>query len=268
MRRWNRKCGNYGQMGNLDNSKNNHTSNDYSFNSTTALQGRIQGHAQWIQHSWMLVGMDIFCTVMFNNLPGKRDTQVIQMHQGVTTLYGRLAKAMVRKRRSPKSAGYFPIAIFSPDLPVPKSRNGQKSTIADVSINDGLHSHGIVLANRWGRVQVPLDEYFEENREQYLTGKIRNVDVRRITHDPGYVAEYALKGLIRRTASDDDVLVLDWGGPYLRPNRFSKLARQFPEAVAFLKQAKLLHRIGTTCNDVRADLLGYVARNRGFQTRR
>jgi hypothetical protein len=67
----------------------------------------------------------------------------------------------------------------------------------------------VVLANQWGRVQVPLDEYFEEHRERYLTGKIRNIDVRRITGDPGYVVEYALKGLTRRTSSDDDVLVLD-----------------------------------------------------------
>ena len=64
--------------------------------------------------------------------------------------------------------------------------------------------------------------------------------MQRITYDPDYVVGYALKGLIRRTASDDDVLVLDWGGGYLRPNRFSKFARQFPDAVAFLKQAKLL----------------------------
>jgi hypothetical protein len=227
-------------MGNLDGLKNNNTSNHCSLNSTTQLQARIQAHAQWIQQ-FLDAGWDgYFFSVMFNNLPRKRDTQVIQMHQEVTTLYGHLAKAMVRKRRSPKWAGYFPIAIFIPDLPVPKSRNGQKSTIADVSINDGLHSHGIVLANQWGRVQVPLDEYFEENRKQYLTAKIRNIDVRRITRDPGYVAEYALKGLMRRTASDDDVLVLDWGGAYLRPNHFSKFGRQFPDAVAFLKQAKLL----------------------------
>jgi hypothetical protein len=240
MRTWNRKCGSYCQMGNLDGFKNDNTSNDYSFNSTTQFQARIQGHAQWIQQ-FLEAGWDgYFFTVMFNNLPGRRDTKIIQMHQEVTTLYGRLAKTMVRKRRSPKWAGYFPIAIFNPDLPVPKSRNGQKSTVADVSINDGLHSHGIVLANRWGRLQVPLDEYFEGNGGQYLTAKIRNIDVQRITHDPGYVAEYALKGLMRRTSSDDDVLVLDWGGADLRPNRFTKLARQFPEAVALLKQSRLL----------------------------
>jgi hypothetical protein len=118
------------------------------FVSLGQLQARIQAHAQWIQR-FLDAGWDgYFFTVMFNNLPGKRDTKIIQMHQEVTTLYGCLAKTMVRKRRSPKWAGYFPIAIFSPDLPVPKSRNGQKSTVADVSINEGLHSQGIVLANR------------------------------------------------------------------------------------------------------------------------
>ena len=228
------------KMGIFHGSKSDVNANGYSFNSTTQLQARIQGHAQWIQQ-FLDAGWDGYLfSVMFNNLPGKRDTKIIQMHQEVTKLYGRLAKRMVRKPRSPRWAGYCPIAIFNPDLPVPKSRNGQKSTIADVSINNGLHSHGIVLANRWGRLPAPLDEYFEEKGRQYLTGKIRNIDVQRITYDPDYAVGYALKGLIRRTASDDDVLVLDWGGGYLRPNRFSKLARLFPDAVAFLKQAKLL----------------------------
>jgi hypothetical protein len=98
-------------MGVLDGSKNNNNaSNDYSFNGTTQLQARVQGHAQWIQQ-FLDAGWDGYLfTVMFNNLPGNRDTKVIQMHREVTTLYDRLAKAMVRKRRSPKWAGYFPIA--------------------------------------------------------------------------------------------------------------------------------------------------------------
>jgi hypothetical protein len=228
------------KMGNFNGSKSDVNANGYSFNSTTQLQARIQGHAQWIQQ-FLDAGWDGYLfSVMFNNLPGKRDAKIIQIHQEVTKLYDRLAKRMVRKPRSPRWAGYCPIAIFSPDLPVPKSRNGQKSAVADVSINDGLHSHGIVLANQWGRVPVPLDEYFEEKGRQYLTEKTRHIDVRRITYNPDYIVGYALKGIIRRTASDDDVLVLDWGEGYLRPNRFSKFARQFPDAVGFLKQTKLL----------------------------
>lgn len=75
--------------------------------------------------------------------------------------------------------------------------------------------HGIVLGNRWGRLRVPLDQYFEENAEKYLDGKIRNIDVQRITYEPDYVVDYALKSLLKRTASNNDILVLNWGGKRL-----------------------------------------------------
>jgi hypothetical protein len=211
MRKWNRKCGIYGQLGNFDGSDGN-KSTDKNFNSTRHLKSLIQGHAQWIQR-FLDQGWDGYLfTVNFNHLPGKRDTKIIQMHQEVTRLYGRLATRMIRKPRSPKWAPLIPMGIFIPDKPVPKSRKGQKSTIADVSINDGLHMHGIVLGNRWGRIRVPLDQYFEENAGKYLDGKIRNIDVQRITHEPGYVVDYAFKSLLKRTASTDDILVLNWGG--------------------------------------------------------
>jgi hypothetical protein len=100
--------------------------------------------------------------------------------------------------------------------------------------------HGIVLANRWGRVQGPLDEYFEENSGQFVRGKIRNIDVQPITHELGYVVSYGLKGLVKRTASDDDILVLDWGGSYSRPHRLSGSTRQFFKAVEFLEQANCM----------------------------
>jgi hypothetical protein len=149
---------------------------------------------------------------MFNYLPGKRETKIMQMHQEVTRLYGRLTTRMVRKPRSPKWAPLLPVGIFIPDLPVPKTRKGLKSTIADVSINDGLHMHGIVLGNRLGRVRASLDQHFEEKAGQYLSRKIRHIDVQRITHEPAYVTEYALKGLLKRTVTPDDILVLNWGG--------------------------------------------------------
>ena len=218
MRKWNRKCGNYGQVGNFDGSNddsNDNNSTDYSFNSTRHLKSLIQGHAQWIQR-YLDQGWDGYLfTINFNELPGKRDAKIIQMHQEVTRLYGRLTTRMVRKPRSPKWVPLTPMGIFIPDKPVPKSRKDQKSTIADVSINEGLHMHGIVLGNRWGRICVPLDQYFEENAGKYVKGKIRNIDVRRITYEPGYVVDYALKSLLKRTASNDEILVLNWGGTRL-----------------------------------------------------
>jgi hypothetical protein len=209
MRKWNRICGTYGKMDNFYGSKNNN-SDGYSFNSTKHLESLVQGHAQWIQ-GYLVQGWDGYLfTVMFNDLPGSQATKLIQMNQEVTRLYARLATRMVRKPQSARWAPLLPVGLFIPDMPVPKSKEGVKSTIADVSINDGLHMHGIVLANRWGRVRVPLDEYFEQKAGKYLGGKIRNIDVQRITREPGYVVEYALKGLLKRTVVPDDILVLQW----------------------------------------------------------
>ena len=154
MRNWNRKCGIYGQMGNFDGSQNGSNSDGYSFNSTRHLKSLIEGHAQWIKR-YLDDGWDGYLfTVMFNYLPGKRETKLMQINQEVTRLYGRLATRMARKTWSANRARLLPIGIFIPDLPVPKTRKGLKSTIADVSINDGLHMHGIVLGNRLGRIRI------------------------------------------------------------------------------------------------------------------
>ena len=75
-------------------------------------------------------------------------------------------------------------------------------------INDGLHVHGIVVANRLGRISEPLDVHFGKNLEKYLTGNLRHIDVEPITRTAGYVTEYAMKGLKRPIFSMDHVLVL------------------------------------------------------------
>jgi hypothetical protein len=146
---------------------------------------------------------------------------VHQMHQQLERWYGRLATRTVRKTRSPIWAPYLPKGIFVPDLPVPKR---SKQSLLDVSINDGLHMDGIVVANRWARIPETLDVYFEENLGTYVTSKLRHIDVQRITYRARYVTEYALKSLKRSTFSEDDILVLprslsELPGP--RPQRLS-----------------------------------------------
>jgi hypothetical protein len=165
----------------------------------------IQAHGTWLQQ-WLNEGWDGYLfTFMFNQLPGSRRAIVHQMHQQLEGWYGRLATRTVRKPRSPVWAPFLPKGIFIPDLPVPKR---SKLRIRDVSINDGLHMDGIVVANRWARIPETLDVYFEENLGTYLTKKLQHIDVRRITHRPEYVTEYALKSLKRQTSSEDDILVL------------------------------------------------------------
>jgi hypothetical protein len=168
----------------------------------------IQAYGEWVRQQ-LDQGWDGYLfTFMFNQMPGSRHAMVQQMHQQILRWYGRLATRTVRKTRSPVWAPFLPKVIFVPDLPVPKR---SKQDIRDVSTNDGLHMHGIVVANRWARIPDTLDVHFEENLKKYLTNKLRHIDVRRITHRPECVTEYALKGLKRPTFSEDDILVLPRG---------------------------------------------------------
>ena len=75
-------------------------------------------------------------------------------------------------------------------------------------INDGLHMHGIVVANRLGRISEPLDKHFSKKLEKYLTGNLRHIDIEPITRTAGYVTEYAMKGLKRPMFSMDNILIL------------------------------------------------------------
>jgi hypothetical protein len=77
-----------------------------------------------------------------------------------------------------------------------------------VFINDGLHMHGIGVANRLGRIPESLDVHFAERLDEYLTGNLRYIDIKPITRTAGYVTEYGMKGLKRPMFSPDQILVL------------------------------------------------------------
>jgi len=190
---------------------------DYGFDSTAHLKAIVDAFGKWTK-KYLDMGWDGYLfQVMFHGLAGSRETKIIQMKQEVERVYNRLATRMVRKPNSPSWAGYLPIGLFVPELPVPKKRKSKKSTIADVLINDGLHMSGVVLGNRWGRVRESLVDHFREFEDHYVTGKIREIYLDDITHDPEYTVDYALKSLPRRSSSPDDVLLLYWGGSARRP---------------------------------------------------
>jgi hypothetical protein len=85
---------------------------------------------------------------------------------------------------------------------------------------------GIVLGNKWARVRTGLEKHFKEEKDTYVTGKIREINIERYTHNPDYVVDYTLKSLKRRTSSPDDVLVLNWGGSAGRPSIFREMIRK------------------------------------------
>jgi hypothetical protein len=114
-----------------------------------------------------------------------------------------LAKASVPKASSPTWSPFLPKVIFAPDLPVPKRT---KVGLRDVTMNNGLHWHGLMLINPLTpKLQRRLDVHIRQNLKKYLVGSIRQIGVKPITHEPEYVTGYGMKGLKR--FSNDDILI-------------------------------------------------------------
>jgi hypothetical protein len=113
---------------------------------------------------------------MFNQVPGSVDIKIVQMQQEITKVYNKLLTRIIRKPRSTAWVDFLPMAIIVPDMPVPKR---SKQDIQDVSINDGLHHHGIIATPPWSRITEPMDIHFRKHKELYLRGssKLRDIHV-------------------------------------------------------------------------------------------
>ena len=167
--------------------------------------GLIQAYGAWVQEQ-IDEGWDGYLfTFLFNPLPGSIRVKNQLMEREILRWYGRLATRTVRNPRSLKWAPLLPKGVFVPDLPVYRK---SKQDLRDVFINDGLHMHGIGVANRLGRIPESLDVHFAERLDEYLTSNLRHIDVERITHMAKYVTSYAMKGLKRPIFSPDHILVL------------------------------------------------------------
>jgi hypothetical protein len=119
--------------------------------------------------------------------------------------YGRLVTRTVRNPRSANSNDLLPKALLVPDYPVPKRL---KKTLRQVSINDGMHWHGLVLAIRIGtRLQEPLDVHFREHGPTYYTKELRYINVKPVTYTPEYITGYGMKSVKSSRISGDDILI-------------------------------------------------------------
>jgi hypothetical protein len=174
------------------------TFNNYPLPNSQSL---IAAYGQWI-HDNIENGWDAyFFTFEFNQLPGPPQERLRLMKEYLHRWYGRLVTRTVRNPRSPRSIDLLPKALLVPDYPVPKT---SKKTLSQVSINDGIHWHGLVLATRLGtRLQEPLDVHFRNHGATYYTKNVRYIAVKPITYTPEYMTGYGMKALKRRFSADD-----------------------------------------------------------------
>lgn len=165
----------------------------------------IRAYGRWIREHKMN-GWDAYLfTFMFNQLPGSREATIQQMHEEITVLYKKLVTRVVRKPKLATNAHLLPKGVFFPDGPAYKKK---KQRLRDVSVNDGLHMHGIVVATTEGRLKEGLDQHFRKNRPMYETRKMYRIHVEPIEHSAVYVTDYAGKAVKTRRFIDDEILIL------------------------------------------------------------
>jgi hypothetical protein len=169
------------------------------------IQQLLQAYGKWV-HDHMAYGWHGYLlSFMFSQIHEFNTPKMEEMKKHLGWFYGRLAKASGPKASHLKWSPFLPKIILAPDLPVPKRI---KQRLREVTINNGLHWHGLVMVNPLApKLPGNLDVHINENLQNYLVGSIRTIGVEPITYDPVYVTGYGMKGLKRRSFSEDEILI-------------------------------------------------------------
>lgn len=151
----------------------------------------VKAWAGYIEQKWD-EGYDIYLfTFMFNELPGNQRAKLEQMTKEIYAFYSKLATRVARKPRSHIGFRFLPTMVLHPDIRGYKHKY-ERVSVAEAKVNDGLHFHGACASDRRGKIKQFLDEYFEEHQKMFTTRKLRMIHVRRVTHLPRFVTDYAL----------------------------------------------------------------------------
>jgi hypothetical protein len=162
-----------------------------------------------------------FMTFMFRHIPGSDQERIRQMHKEIGIFYGKLANWVVRKPKSPKWAHLLPRGVFFPDGPCYKR---VKKGLSEVTINDGLHFHGLILVPTKSRLKVPFLQHLRDKRRSYGRGYILTTHAEPIWDQERFVADYGGKAVKRGRLSYDDVLVLPRTGAEMSRDRVESIS--------------------------------------------
>jgi hypothetical protein len=152
---------------------------------------------------------------MFDHIPGSFAKKCEVMEHEIDRVYRILVPHVERSPRSPAGSKRLPILIAFPDYP----RQWIKSAdLLGVTINDGLHFHGVLLVNIESRLKVRLDMHIKEHYQRYVRpgGVLRRIHIQPID-DPtaNRATGYALKPLEWRIPDTDRI--------FIRPRAVSEL---------------------------------------------
>jgi hypothetical protein len=181
------------------------SNNSHSFTGYSLPTEIVQAYGGWIQEHLELGWNGYLVTFMFRNISGSNEVRIQQMHREIIEFYQKLVTRAVRKPRSEKWVHLLPKGIFFPDVPGYRS---SAYSIPEVSINDGIHFHGIMVATQEARLKEPLHLHLLRKRKLYVGHNIYRIDAQRITSQAAFVTDYGGKAIKRRRFSTDHVLLL------------------------------------------------------------
>jgi hypothetical protein len=176
---------------------------------------------QWVDDYYDLEWTPYHVTFMFHHIPGSEEEKIRQMHKDIGRFYGKLASWVVRDPKSSKYAHLLPRGVFFPDVPC---YNRKKQALRDVTINDGIHVHGIMLVPTRSRLKVPFLQHLRDKKESYGQKSILRIHAEPIWDHYQFVADYAGKAVKRGRVSYDDVLILPRTGKELQQDSVERLS--------------------------------------------
>ena len=165
------------------------------------------GYATWAEEFVADGYQPYLLTFMFDQMRGSLDRVGHQMLREIERVYTCHLTRVVRKPNSPFHLHERPVWLCSLDRPVFKH---VKSSLRDVTVNDGLHAHAAAFYWPRNRLDEDLNAHFESHRDLYIIPghSLARIDVEPITYDPGYVTGYARKSVRLGRVGEDAVLIL------------------------------------------------------------
>ena len=175
------------------------------FNLKTNRARHVAGFIEMIRGKINEGWSPFFLTFQFKQLPGMERTVLYQMKAGVEAVYKKL---VTRVERNPmKNTDRVPVLVACADRPVPKH---SKKAISEVSINDGVHQHGIILVPARSRLREDLSLHLVLKQAYYLAGtNLSSIYAEAVNDNVEKAVRYALKAFEEgRIDYDNSVLWL------------------------------------------------------------
>ena len=182
------------------------TNNDGVLNTLHNRKSHVTGFVEMIDERVRIGWRPHFITLQFRQLPGKTKSVLDQMRIEVETLYRKLISRVQRFPRTKHGSLNVPFLLGCADLPISKR---QKTSLAEVSINGGLHHHEILLLPPNSRLRTDLTTHFDQEQRLYRKDSLlSSIFTEPIDEDIERVVGYAFKGVVSGRLNYGDAVIL------------------------------------------------------------